>query len=131
MKDRDDIFNYFQSELRAHCWIQISDDTLLGLIKKIEHFSTNCSYQYIIREDGVKVGMNEFHVDTHISSLEYKTQQHREMGGDLSMRANPSGRLLFDPAKMRAYIISLYFQRGTGKVIQNCHLFNQRVAGRS
>ena len=63
VKDRDERFldDYFAHELRAHRWVQISEDIAKDLEQTHEDFLRNVSYNYVMKD----IKYCEYHVDTH------------------------------------------------------------------
>ena len=78
VKDRDKIFlgEYFGYELRAHCWVQISESTAIALEKEHKNFPRNVSYKYLVEGRHYR----EYHIDSHKSLDEYVTDQSKYTG---------------------------------------------------
>ena len=84
--DRNNRFliHYYEYEQQCYRWIQITETDAVQLEKEDDNFPKNCYFEYVKEE----ITWREYHVDTHLTLLQFLDADGRRCGGNLSVRGN-------------------------------------------
>ena len=97
VKDRNDRFliKYFEAELQAYRWVQITESEALDL-EKDDFFPRNCSYNYVEEVDGEMCSFREYHIDTNDCLQEKVLDENIIYGANLSIRRDTTTKTFND-----------------------------------